>query len=256
MTQFNWTCPHCSRRQIATEANRHADLNYLYLTPLDLGDVGVKLVAYSCLNNNCKKLTLYAYLHEWINRAGPGQNKFGDQIREWRLLPESSAIPQPDCIPRPLVADYYEACRIRDLSPKASATLARRCLQGMIRDFCGIAKGTLDAEIKELRTKIDSGQAPAGVTHESAEAIDQVRSIGNIGAHMERDINLIVEVDPGEAQALIELIEMLFEEWYVARHNRRHRLAKIAAIAADKKAKIAEGKAELTKNAAREPTRE
>ena len=58
------------------------------------------------------------------------------------------------------------------------------------------------------------------MTPESVEAIDHVRTIGNIGAHMEKDIDLIIEVDPGEAQALIELIELLFEEWYVAKYER------------------------------------
>jgi hypothetical protein len=37
---------------------------------------------------------------------------------------------------------------------------------------------------------------------------------------------------------------MLFGEWYVIRHQREQKLAHIAAIAADKKAKIAEAKAE------------
>jgi hypothetical protein len=120
----------------------------------------------------------------------------------------------------------------------------------MIRNFCNIAKGTLDAEIKELRTQVEAGRAPAGVTHESVEAIDHVRSVGNVGAHMEKDINLIIEVDPGEAQALIGLVEMLFSEWYVARYNRQQKLAQIAAIAADKKAKIADGKAQQAQKAA------
>ena len=36
-------------------------------------------------------------------------------------------------IPIPqLMDDYEEACAIVNLSPKASATLSRRCLQGMI----------------------------------------------------------------------------------------------------------------------------
>lgn len=60
---------------------------------------------------------------------------------------------------------------------------------------------------------------------------------------MEKDINLIVEVDPGEAQALIELIEMLFEEWYVARHTRQEKLDKIRVVAAEKQAVIAGHKA-------------
>jgi hypothetical protein len=117
----------------------------------------------------------------------------------------------------------------------------------MIRDFCGIQDATLDREIKKLRQLVDEGKAAAGVTHESVDAIDQVRSIGNIGAHMEKDINLIVEVDPGEAQALIELTEMLFDEWYVARENRGKRLAHVATIAAEKKALIADAKAQEAK---------
>jgi hypothetical protein len=71
---------------------------------------------------------------------------------------------------------------------------------------------------------------------ESVTAIDHVRSIGNVDAHMEKDIDLIIDVDAGEAQALIELIELLFKEWYTARHNREQGLAHLAAIAAAKKA--------------------
>jgi hypothetical protein len=67
------------------------------------------------------------------------------------------------------------------------------------------------------------------------DAIDHVRGVGNIGAHMEKEIDLIVPVDPGEAQALIELIEMLFDEWYGARERRKNRLARIESIAVEKK---------------------
>lgn len=51
---------------------------------------------------------------------------------------------------------------------------------------------------------------------------------------MEKDIDVIVEVDPDEAQALINLIELLFEEWYVARNKRQESLAKIKTIADNK----------------------
>ncbi|MEI8253036.1 MAG: hypothetical protein WCG25_04765 [bacterium] len=50
-------------------------------------------------------------------------------LDSWQLLPVSEAKVLPDYIPDPIKQDYYEACRIRDLSPKASATLSRRCLQ-------------------------------------------------------------------------------------------------------------------------------
>jgi hypothetical protein len=107
----------------------------------------------------------------------------------------------------------------------------------MIRDFCNISKNRLGDEIKELRERVDSGRAPAAVLPDSVEALDDVRNIGNIGAHMEADINAIVDVDPDEAQVLIELIELLFSEWYVATEIRQKRLRHLKEIAADKKQK-------------------
>lgn len=186
-----------------------------------------------CANTDCKKRTVKAVLHKW---NGNNLADTGDAVQVWTLLPDSSERLQPDYIPAVLREDYSEACKIRSLSPKASATLARRCLQGMIRDFCGISKNRLVDEIKELKDRVESGQAPRGVTEDTIDAIDAVRSVGNIGAHMEKDINVIVEIDAGEAQALIGLIELLFEEWYVARHNRQEKLEKLKLLAEAKKA--------------------
>lgn len=163
-----------------------------------------------------------------------------DVISMVQIIPESNAKPQPDFIPIALRTDYTEACRIKDLSPKASATLARRCLQGMIRDYCSINKNRLVDEIDALRGAVNAGKAPSGVTIESVDAINHVRGVGNIGAHMEKDINLIIDVEPREAQALIELIELLFDEWYVARETRQQRLKRVQQIAEDKKEAKAE----------------
>ena len=161
----------------------------------------------------------------------------GEIVVERRLLPEVLAKPQPEYIPLAIREDYKEACLACDLSPKAAATLARRCLQGMIRDFCGISKKRLIDEIVALRAAIADGTAPRDVSSDSVEAIDQVRAIGNIGAHMESDVSVIIPVDADEALVLIELIEMLFEEWYVERQARKNRLTRIAAIAESKKTK-------------------
>ncbi|WP_456671714.1 DUF4145 domain-containing protein [Bradyrhizobium sp. USDA 3256] len=198
------------------------------------------MIAYACANLECQEVSLISHFG-----TGPEQwegFRVTDIIETYNLRPTSSAKPQPEFIPSSLRTDYFEACLIRDLSPKASATLARRCLQGMIRDFCGITKGTLFDEIKTLRQQLDSNTAAKGVTHESVDAIDVVRKVGNIGAHMEKDVNLIVDIEPGEAQMLIELIEMLFEEWYVERDKRSRRLAELQALSAQKVAELEEAK--------------
>jgi hypothetical protein len=123
--------------------------------------------------------------------------------------------------------DYRESCLIKNKSPKASATLSRRCLQGIIRDFWGIRKDRLIDEINTLQEKLDA---------QTWRAIDSVRKVGNIGAHMEKDVNLIIDVDPEEASLLIWLIETLFEEWYIERHERTQRMNQIVALAEKKKA--------------------
>jgi Domain of unknown function (DUF4145) len=131
----------------------------------------------------------------------------------------------PDYVPPPILADYREACLIRDLSPKASATLSRRCLQGMIRDFWGVKKARLVDEIEAIKDKV----APA-----TWSAIDAIRKIGNIGAHMEKDINLVIDVELEEAALLIGLIEMLIHDWYIVKHEREQHMAKIIAAAGTK----------------------
>ena len=194
--------------------------------------VGISAIV--CANSECRELTLNAMLG---NSNSSRDDVVEGPYKTWTLLPPSSARPQPDYIPKAIRDDYYEACTIRELSPKASATVIRRCLQGMIRDFCGISKERLVDEINELRDQVHIGKAPPGVQPDTLAAIDQVREIGNIGAHMEADTNVIVDVDPEEAQILIDLVELLFEDWYVARNDRMKHLAKIQAIAEEKKQK-------------------
>jgi len=115
---------------------------------------------------------------------------------------------------------------ISELSPKASATLSRRALQGMIRDFWKISKNRLADEINALRDKVDST---------IWDAIDGVRHVGNIGAHMEKDIDIIVDVEPEEAGQLIWLIEVLIKDWYINRAEREARLRDLKGMVAAKK---------------------
>ncbi|MDH4219516.1 MAG: DUF4145 domain-containing protein [Candidatus Aminicenantes bacterium] len=115
---------------------------------------------------------------------------------------------------------------MKDISPKASATLSRRCLQGMIRDFWKVKEKNLYEEIEAIKNKVES---------QTLKAIDSVREVGNIGAHMQKDVNLIIEIEPNEAELLINLNEILMKDWYINRHEREETLKKIIEIGREKK---------------------
>jgi hypothetical protein len=180
-----------------------------------------------CNNQECNRPILHVRAYD---RISDNHKQVFDLQQEWQLLPESLAKPFDNkIIPKVILDDYHEACLILNKSPKASATLARRCLQGIIRDFWSIQKSRLKDEIDELKNQ-------QGMDSDLWEAIDGIRKLGNIGAHMEKDVNLIQpDIEPEEAEKLIGLLEILFEEWYIARHKRREHVKSVKEIAIQKK---------------------
>lgn len=141
-----------------------------------------------------------------------------------QINPRSIAKRLPDYIPASIIQDYEEACLIADLSPKASATLSRRVLQYMIRDFYNIKdKRTLHQEIEAIENKISASEY---------NAIMSLKSIGNIGAHPDKneDINIIIDIDPHEAKVLLKLIEHFIESWYVKEHKEKELLNSIVNL--------------------------
>ena len=216
-----WTCPYCNR-PCTVDGNDVRSMSAYENISKEYGWYISTVTVIVCPNPTCRQQTIFMNIKP-ANEYGTVK---GEAIFSWDLLPESDAKPFPNYIPEQLLNDYKEACLIRNKSPKASATLSRRCLQGMIRNFWGIKKGRLIDEINELETKVDST---------TWKAIDSVRSVGNIGAHMEKDVNLIIDVEPEEAGLLIWLIETLFEEWYIARHEKDKKMKALTKIAQKKK---------------------
>lgn len=98
----------------------------------------------------------------------------------------------------------------------------------MIRDFFQITESNLYKEINAIKDKIPADQWAV---------LDGVRRIGNIGAYMEKDINLIVDIEPDEAQKLIKLIELLMQQWYIERHDQQQLYSDIIGIDQEKQAK-------------------
>jgi hypothetical protein len=225
MADFNWTCPHCERAVTISDSRRTVDWHTLRIEN-SAGRRTLVSTFIVCPNPECRKFTLTAGLN--VSANVQGEERLQNRVEFWNLIPPSNAKTFPAYIPGAILEDYREACLIRDLSPKASATLSRRCLQGILRDFWTVKPGRLIEEIGQIKERVD----PL-----AWNAIEAVRKIGNIGAHMEKDINVIVDVDPGEAELLIGLVETLLTEWYIAREERRKRMEAIVAAAEAKAAK-------------------
>jgi len=221
---FLWCCPFCNHDATIGEDNYSSE-DFIFNDNNKYGDQLIRVETITCPNPKCQEYTLTLSIFDYRIIEGGAHIPASKPKKIFRLIPAAEIKLFPDYIPKPIIADYNEACLIRDLSPKSSATLARRCLQGMIRDFWGIKKDRLTEEIKAIKNKVDPT---------TWAAIDAVRKIGNIGAHMGKDINLIIDVEPSEAKLLIGLIETLINDWYIVKHKRQESMAEIIAAAKNK----------------------
>ncbi len=245
MVGRSWECPFCGQATTLTDVCIGANNMSISTSISKYNSISLRCFAISCPNPICKELYLEVSIHKYAkNDYGQIATNDGNKIFDFHLRPSGQSKPQPEYIPRSIREDYHEACLILDLSPKASATLARRCLQGIIRDFWEIPtnnRGNLGAEINFIKDK---------VTSDTWDAIRAVRSVGDIGAHMEKDVNQIVSVEKEEAALLISLIETLLSDWYVERHKRNERNRLLVEMAEKKLAQKRQAKIAAKKEAA------
>jgi len=210
----SYICPYCRHAQAyysSCDIKNNGDYANRLPVPAEYQESSFAIYTLHCRNASCKKICVTA-----INRFSQKQID---------ILPQVVVKHYPDCIPQQIKSDYEEASRIINSSPKASATLLRRCLQGMIHDFWNIYEKNLNAEITALKDKVTPNQWAA---------LDGLRKLGNIGAHMEHDVNLMIDIEPYEAKKLLQLIELLFDKWYIAQHEEEMLLADITSISEEK----------------------
>lgn len=156
---------------------------------------------------SCEKIIIKLDITTIINGA------VSDYSSETILLyPKSSNRPPcpVEVIDEGIVDDYNEACKVLDISPKASAALSRRCLQHLLRLKANTKQNDLSKQILEV---IDSGKLPSHLS----ECIDAVRNIGNFAAHPIKDKSTgeILPVEVGEAEWNLDVLEQLFDFYYV-----------------------------------------
>ncbi len=109
-------------------------------------------------------------------------------------------------VPERYRKDFLEACAVLPISAKASAALSRRILQDILREHFTIKYSSLATEIEKFIALKD-------VPSYLSQAVDAIRNIGNFAAHPLKDTNTgeIVEVEAGEAEWLLDVLESLFD---------------------------------------------
>ncbi len=153
----------------------------------------------------CKKIVIQ------LKKIGRMTSAGNRAITYFLCYPKSiSRTPiQEKYIEDPFLSDYKEACLVLEDSPKASAALSRRCLQHILREKAKVKKGNLSDEIDQILQKLP--------TH-IAEQVDAIRQVGNFSAHTAKSTNSgeILDVEPGEAEWSLEILEMLFDHYFIA----------------------------------------
>ncbi len=168
------------------------------------------ILTMNCPNSACGKMIID--LGSGEARRNQYNQPEGVKIAQRQTLRPfaSSRPPVPPEVEAIFANDYYEACLILTLSPKASAALSRRCLQNILREKASVKKGDLATEIQQV---MDSRTLPSHLS----ESIDAIRNVGNFAAHPSKSTSTgeIVEVEIGEAEWLLDVIEALFDFYFV-----------------------------------------
>jgi hypothetical protein len=170
---------------------------------------------------SCKKMSLTLQNGSHLQHGSSGQvvafQGLSGSTKEGLVRPKGSNRPPcPVEVPKQFASDYSEACLVFPDSAKAAAALGRRCLQNLLRDFVGVTPGNLADEIQEV---MDSNKLPSDLT----ESIDAIRNHGNFAAHpmKSKQSGEILDVLPGEAEWTLDVLEDLFDFYFVRPAQRK-----------------------------------
>jgi Domain of unknown function (DUF4145) len=190
-------CPWCSRE--VTPTWNEVDVEY-QVEPSGDTYPGDKIHVACC--PSCLKRLLY---FEWGRYPGRTTERIYPTGHQARRAPSQ--------VPADIAQDYNEAMAVLELSPKASATLSRRCLQQLL-NFKGYTAENLYGQVRALLDETDlNKRLPEAVR----AVVDAIRQFGNFGAHPIHDTETLkmIDVEPYEAEFCLELLNALFEYYFV-----------------------------------------
>ena len=116
-------------------------------------------------------------------------------------------------VPEDMRNDYREACDVVSISPKASAALSRRTLQSILLKQDYTSRNLVD----QIQAVLDEKDSSKSLPTSLKQTIDAIRNFGNFSAHPITDKSSlqIVDVEHGESEWCLEIVEQLFDHYYV-----------------------------------------
>ncbi len=206
-------CPHCNTA--FADAFAYAQVANLSEVRSRTGESLAPQILWSATYQRCPQChETIIFLAKLPYSQGPSPNQGGvpqpHNAKTFMAYPHAPSRPVPPEVPSPYRDDFSEACTILADSPKASAALSRRCLQSILRDQAGTKARDLADQIDEV---IKTGKVPPHIQGE----LDAVRLIGNFAAHLTKSTasGEIIDVEPGEADWNLDVLESLFEFYFV-----------------------------------------
>ena len=197
-------CPHCQVEVNVNFSEKHIG---------KYGKIFYSLFYMRCPNSECDKPIVLLGQANNADKYHDGTVSIEEQpsCNFKQLFPVGSGrTPAAPEVESKFAEDYNEACLVLPFSPKASAALSRRCLQNIIRLKEGIKERNLKTEIDKL---IATNKLPSYIS----DNLEIIRGFGNIAAHgmEDRASGEILDVEPNEAEFLLDVLELLFDLYFV-----------------------------------------
>jgi len=188
-------CPHCGnkapQRLVLMQLTESSTLDS------DWNELPAPAAWYIAICEACSNVLVYC---GWAEGCIPEEDHFLHHLTIL-MWPKSEAL--HPAVPKPIVAIYKEAHRIKEIAPNAFAVQIRRALEAVCDDQ-GVSKGTLYKRIVDL---VNKGIVPTVF----GEAADLLRAVGNMGAHAGD-----VQVHPWLVSAVDDLFLAVVEYVYIA----------------------------------------
>jgi hypothetical protein len=128
--------------------------------------------------------------------------------------------PLPESVPTAVADAFKEAAKVVELSPNATAVLARRALQVVLR-LQGVPEGRIAEEIAAAREGV-----PPGI----AGAMDALRDVSAAGAHPSFSQGAVVDISEREAMDILRALWVIIEHFYPPAEEQEDPVARMIAL--------------------------